>query len=137
MAPVPPPAHSGPAEFVDGKLFCYPAGWTDVAKFMLVNYGLHVVTTIPDPGGGLYDSIRNGVTAFTVPYYHVLNAIRIIVRSAPNLIHPPTDLERAHIAGALCMWVVYQNGKPIDGRLLDIELSVTSIPFHNTTCDDS
>ena len=116
MAPV-SPAPSGPGYFVNGKLFCYPANWTDVGKFILLNYGLHVVTTIPEPGEGTPESIKRGLEAFMAPLLHATRAIFIVMRSSPALFRHISDLEKAHKAGALCMVVDYKDGEPEDNTL--------------------
>ena len=131
MAPA-PLAPSGPGYFVNGKLFCYPAHWTDVGKFILLNYGLHVVTTIPRPGERTAALIYRGFTAFTAPIIHAVRAIDVVMRSSPALFHRTSDLERAHMARALCMIVNYKDGEPEDDALRDIKLSVISVPFHKT-----
>ncbi|KAF8244434.1 hypothetical protein K440DRAFT_636103 [Wilcoxina mikolae CBS 423.85] len=35
-----------------GDVYCRPANWIDVVKFFLLNYGLHAVTVLTDPGSG-------------------------------------------------------------------------------------
>lgn len=59
-----------------------------------------------------------------------------IARSSPALLPPTSDLQKAHMAGALCMIVNYKGGKPEDDALHDIKLSVSSAPSHNTRDDN-
>ena len=103
-----------------------------MGKFILLNYGLHVVTTIPRPGERIPELINRGFEAFMAPLLHAGRAIGIVMRSSPALFRRTGDLERAHMARALCMIVNYKDGKPEDDALRDIKLSVISVPFHKT-----
>lgn len=81
---------------------CRAAVWTDVLKFFLFNYGLHVFTVLAAPGSGTITTCVNAVTALLLPYSGIVTAANIMYHFA---LGEPSDLRAAHKAGALCMVV--------------------------------
>lgn len=88
-----------------GDFVCRPTSWTDVTKFILLNYGLHALTVIPEPGQGRWPSVLAGLGAFFLPFAGVARAIFIIARCAKL---EPSSLKAAARARALCMVIPNQ-----------------------------
>lgn len=82
------------------QTICRPTDWTDVAKFFLLNYGLHALTVLSSPGSGTVLMITNAVAAILLPFSGILTAIRAVYRFAWS---ESDQLQTAHKAGALCM----------------------------------
>jgi len=98
MAPVSPQTVSASK----GDIFCRPANEIDVAKFFLLNYGLHALTVITEPGSGALLTAIAIMQAMLSPYLGMVKALQIIARFA-RFRGPP--LQQAHYAKALCMKV--------------------------------
>jgi hypothetical protein len=98
MAPVSPQTVSASK----GDIFCRPANEIDVAKFFLLNYGLHALTVITEPGSGALLTTVAIMQALLSPYLGMVKALQIIARFA-RFRGPP--LQQAHYAKALCMAV--------------------------------
>lgn len=102
------------SEFIDGtkgQTVCRSAVWTDVLKFFLFNYGLHVFTVLSAPGSGPTTEFVNAVTALLLPFSGTITAASIIYNFARG---KSGDLKTAQAAGALCM-VVPRELAPKDG----------------------
>ncbi|KAF8243370.1 hypothetical protein K440DRAFT_637392 [Wilcoxina mikolae CBS 423.85] len=112
-------ASSQPAgTFVSENVYCRPADWVDVGKFILLNYALHTLTTVPIAGAGAIWSIFRGLTAFFSPLAHISGAAVIIERSLVAAIRGKRGiLETALRAEALCMVVKYTGNIPDDVNL--------------------
>lgn len=94
-----------------GQVVCRPTVWTDVLKFFLFNYGLHVFTVLSAPGSGPTTEFVNAVTALLLPFSGTITAVNVIYHFARG---ETGDLKTAHKAGALCM-VVPRELAPKDG----------------------
>jgi hypothetical protein len=71
----------------------------DVAKFFLLNYGLHAATVIMEPGSGVLETTVATFQVVLSPYAGMTKALWVIWR-CPNLREEP--LQQALWAGALC-----------------------------------
>lgn len=85
-----------------GQTICRNAVWSDVLKFFLFNYGLHVFTVLAAPGSGRVTRFVNAVTAVLLPYSGIVTAASIMYHFARG---ESDELQAAHKAGALCMVV--------------------------------
>ncbi|KAF8243939.1 hypothetical protein K440DRAFT_636656 [Wilcoxina mikolae CBS 423.85] len=94
----PPPAHTFLAS--KGDLVCRPANNLDVAKFFLLNYGLHALTVITDPGSGALTTTMTVIQAVLSPYAGMARALWAITCCARFLGSPQ---QQTHYAQALCM----------------------------------
>ncbi|KAF8241761.1 hypothetical protein K440DRAFT_641244 [Wilcoxina mikolae CBS 423.85] len=81
--------------FVSKNVACRPADWMDVGKFLLLNYGLHAVTTASYPGQALRASIIIGMS---------LAALKN---------DEGGKMKTAHRARALCMGLKYDGDTPL------------------------
>ncbi|KAF8241871.1 hypothetical protein K440DRAFT_665110 [Wilcoxina mikolae CBS 423.85] len=124
--------------FVSKDVLCRRADWVDVGKFILFNYALHALTTVPEPGDKPIMAVYNGLLAFFVPFFHIARAIVIIIRAVfrrrrqqDNRDNPEIasresvddELETALRVNALCMVVEYEGDNPKPGVLHeDIQL---------------
>lgn len=102
--PVPIPA-------IKGQIVCRAPDWTDVAKFFILNYGLHALTTVSKPGSGIITTIIDVVAAIVLPYSGIVRAIIVMNNFARG---KKDQLKVAQKAGALCM--------VLTGELRDISL---------------
>lgn len=84
------------------QLVCRPPEWTDIAKFFLLNYGLHAVTVITPPGTRPIGSAFAILTAVFIPFWGVRTALDKFQRGAARK-RGASELDIAHMAGALCM----------------------------------
>lgn len=103
-----------PTEVIDGikgQMVCRAAVWTDVLKFFLFNYGLHVFTVLSAPGSGPTTEFVNAITAILLPFSGTITAVNVIYNFARG---KSGDLQTAQAAGALCM-VVPRKLAPKDG----------------------
>lgn len=91
-----------PFRGVKGQTVCRPTAWADVFLFFALNYGLHVVTTISDPGARTVNSFLDTVNALVLPFTGVLGAVSVIGRFAW---YQSDELQIALRARALCMYV--------------------------------
>lgn len=81
-----------------GQEFCRPADWTDVAKFLLFNYGLHAFTALSKPGDGIAHRIHAVARSILMPYATILVSMKAL------LLTPSTNpLKLAQQSSALCM----------------------------------
>ncbi|KAF8542151.1 hypothetical protein BDD12DRAFT_877063 [Trichophaea hybrida] len=98
--------------FPSANVACRPADWTDIGKFLLLNYGLHAVSVATPPGQGVVLSVLQSVVAFGSPLVMGLHSARIIGRYFAALMNSNKDkwapLQTALRAGALCM-VIKEN----------------------------
>lgn len=85
-----------------GQLICRPSAWTDIARFFLLNYGLHAVTVITPPGTRRMGSMFTILAAVFIPFWGVLTALDKFERGAGRT-RGASHLDIAHRAGALCM----------------------------------
>jgi len=99
-----------------GDLYCRPAGWLDVVKFILLNYGLHALTVISEPGSGLLETTFNICLALLRPYAGMSMALLIVFRGAR---FQKTPLKQAHRARALCMAI---RKEAVDKRYVRVPL---------------
>lgn len=85
-----------------GDLYCRPSNWVDVAKFFLLNYGLHALTVVLKPGSGALETTFTIVQAVHTPYTGMTRTLLPIQRLAR---FRGTPLQQAIWAGALCVEV--------------------------------
>ncbi|KAI5839939.1 hypothetical protein DFP73DRAFT_457642, partial [Morchella snyderi] len=81
---------------------CRRTDWVDIAKFFLLNYGLHAVTVLMEPGSTPLACFLASFTAVMLPSGGVARALGAVIRFA---IWGTTDLDVALRSGALCMLV--------------------------------
>lgn len=91
-----------PSDEIIVESICRPTVWTDVLKFFLFNYGLHVFTVLAAPGSGTVTTFVNSITALLLPYSGIVTAANVMYHFARG---ESSDLRAAHKAGALCMVV--------------------------------
>jgi hypothetical protein len=110
--------------FERGDTVCRPSGWRDVAQFFLLNYGLHAVTVLTEPGSKPLASILTSFTAILMPSAGILRAFDEICLFA---IWGATDLDVALRAGALCMLVPTF---PPDSKRNTDKMTENAVPIH-------
>ncbi|KAF8426956.1 hypothetical protein EV426DRAFT_590952 [Tirmania nivea] len=109
-----------------GQLVCRPSAWTDIAKFFLLNYGLHAVTVITPPGTRPIGTIFTILTAVFIPCWGILTALDKFERGAGRK-RGASELDIAHSAGALCMvWA----RKPTEGNCYITHISPALVNVH-------
>lgn len=84
------------------RVYCRPALWTDVAKFFILNYGLHAFTVVSRPGAGPLITMVDSLSAILLPLSSTRSAI---VKLSRFSILKKNNLATAADAGALCMLV--------------------------------
>lgn len=85
-----------------GQTICRPSTWVDVLKFFVFNYGLHVLTIVSAPGGKAVPNMIRSLGALLLPFSGTFTALDVIHRFARG---KSGDLQTAHKAGALCMFL--------------------------------
>lgn len=93
---------SSVVDVTKGQTVCRDSGWQDVARFFLLNYGLHVFTILLWPGISARDGLLPRITSLINPLVGILLAIDAIMGLAQR---EPDDLHAALKADALCMVV--------------------------------
>ena len=101
----------------DLQILCTPSTWTDVAKFLLVNYVAHAATLKSLPGESTLSVLKNSVCSLLFPISGVRRGVNAIYQRA---IFAKTPLEAAAKAGALCMVVRTLEWKPEHGDVVRI-----------------
>ncbi|RPB21311.1 hypothetical protein L211DRAFT_450118 [Terfezia boudieri ATCC MYA-4762] len=108
------------------QLVCRPSTWTDIAKFFLLNYGLHAVTVITPPGTRPIGSLFTIIAAVFIPSWGILTALDKFERGAGRT-RGASELDIAHRAGALCMvWA----RKPTDETCYMTHISPALVNIH-------
>ncbi|ORY10866.1 hypothetical protein BCR34DRAFT_566129 [Clohesyomyces aquaticus] len=129
MAPVPtletPPYWSNHG---DPNLVCIPGRWTSVVVFCLANYLAHCATVKPYPGETIAETITAMVFAFFLPSSGIMRAMDSIIRR-PNF-RKMNELEKAAMAGALCMVVRDYYWTPGNEELLESDIYVKREVLH-------
>lgn len=92
-----------------GQTICRASEWQDVARFFLLNYGLHVFTVFLPPGTSGPSAVREYVMSLLVPIYGITRSCRAIFTCARRARNP---LETALLSGALCMVVPADESTP-------------------------
>lgn len=90
-----------------GQTICRPSQWQDVARFFLLNYGLHVFTVFLPPGTSGLGALREYLMSLAVPIYGITRSGRAIFDFARR---QPNQLDTALLSGALCMVVPGDDG---------------------------
>ncbi|RPB07008.1 hypothetical protein P167DRAFT_579757 [Morchella conica CCBAS932] len=85
-----------------GDVVCRPADWKDVLSFFLVNYSLHALTVITNPGSGVVITVCSCLTAILFPFRGFVIAVAYLSDLA---ISGGNSLEQAKLADALVMVV--------------------------------
>lgn len=85
-----------------GETICRPTTWVDVLKFFIFNYGLHVLTVVTAPGSRAAPTAIRAISALLLPLSGTFTALDVIHRFARG---QSGDLQTAHRAGALCMFL--------------------------------
>ncbi|KAI5848429.1 hypothetical protein DFP73DRAFT_474084, partial [Morchella snyderi] len=85
-----------------GDVVCRPSDWKAVLKFFLVNYGLHALTVVTEPGSGVVNTVSACVMSILLPYWRLMTALWYLVDFP---ITGKSSLEQAKLAGALVMVV--------------------------------
>lgn len=85
---------------VKGQTICRPTDWVDIAKFFLLNYGLHALTVNTDPGDSAFVIFSRTLLAVFLPMTGALRALDAIFQYARGEKDPLTV---ALGSGALCM----------------------------------
>lgn len=83
-----------------GQTICRPSEWQDVARFFLLNYGLHVFTVFLPPGTSGGSAIREYLMSLVVPIYGITRSFRAIFNFPRRQLN---QLDTALMSGALCM----------------------------------
>lgn len=83
-----------------GDTICRSTDWTDIAKFFLLNYGLHALTVVSAPGATRLTATIAAVVSICMPSYGVAAALAVLTSLT---IRKETELETALRARALCM----------------------------------
>lgn len=121
------PGMNNTGEYERGQTICRPSGWRDVVQFFLLNYGLHAITVLTEPGSTPLACALASFTAILMPSVGIARAVDEISRFA---IWGGTDLQVALRAGALCMLVpAFPSARhPSDRRLPMQNPSKTASP---------
>lgn len=98
----------GTYDATKGQTICRASEWQDVAKFFLLNYGLHVFTVFLPPGTSGPSAVRESLMSLVVPVYGITRSCRAIFTCARRA---RNQLDTALMSGALCM-VVPADGSP-------------------------
>lgn len=98
---------------VKGDYLCRPTEWVDVAKFFLLNYGLHALTVLPNPGSNTLQTVILSVATMLLPFIGTVRGINAVYRLARS---EPNSLRTALYSGALCM--VLLPGQLVNKHLL-------------------
>lgn len=85
-----------------GETICRASDWQDVARFFLLNYGLHVFTVFLPPGTSGPSALLEYAMSLMVPLYGVTRSCRVIFNFARR---ERSQLNTALMSGALCMVV--------------------------------
>lgn len=85
-----------------GQTICRASEWQDVARFFLLNYGLHVFTVFLPPGTSGPSALREYVMSLIIPIYGIARSCRAIFNCARR---ERSQLDTALMSGALCMVV--------------------------------
>lgn len=85
-----------------GQTICRPSEWQDVARFFLLNYGLHAFTIFLSPGTSGGSAVQQYAMSMLAPIYGVTGACRAIFVCARL---QSNELQTALMSGALCMVV--------------------------------
>jgi hypothetical protein len=102
----PLPISNLPSDWIDHGipgLICTPAKWTSVILFFVANYLAHCATVKPYPAEPVKEIIFAMAAALFLPSFGITRAIDAIIRH--SRFRKISELERAAIAGALCMVV--------------------------------
>lgn len=92
-----------------GQTICRASEWQDVARFFLLNYGLHVFTVFLPPGTSGPGAVRECVMSLIVPIYGIIRSCRAIFTCARRA---RNQLDTALLSGALCMVVPGDESTP-------------------------
>lgn len=98
-------------------LVCTPAKWTSVLLFYVVNYLAHCATIKSYPAETPLETTSAILCALFLPSSGISRAMDSIVRR-PRLRKGLSDLERACVAGALCMVVRGREWRPKPGDVV-------------------
>lgn len=82
------------------QTICRTSEWKDVARFFLLNYGLHVFTVFLTPGISTPGTLREYCLSLLIPVYGITEACEAILNCARR---ERDELQTALKAGALCM----------------------------------
>lgn len=83
-----------------GQTICRPTDWMDILKFFFLNYGLHALTVLTEPGDTSFVLVSRSLLALFLPMTGALRALDVIFAYARGEKDPLTV---ALSSGALCM----------------------------------
>ncbi|KAI0277194.1 hypothetical protein BGY98DRAFT_649894, partial [Russula aff. rugulosa BPL654] len=71
---------NGTTSHGEPNTFCTPATWSDIARYLLLNYVAHGATVVSYPGEPAFDVFVCVVTAILFPTFGVIRALNFIIR---------------------------------------------------------
>ena len=104
---------NGTTNHGEPNTFCTPATWSDITRYLLLNYVAHGATVVSYPGEPAFDVFVCVVTAILFPTFGVIRALNFIIRHP--VLTAKSNLEMAARSGALCMLVRSSSWKPRSG----------------------